>query len=575
MNWKQEYEKWISYELLDSEMRELLESAKENERLLEDCFYKNLAFGTAGMRGELGAGTNRLNVYTIRKAAEGLARYMEAQGEEAKRRGVVIAYDSRHKSPEFAMEAALTLGAHNIKTYVFDSLRPTPELSFAVRHLQTYSGIVITASHNPPEYNGFKVYGEDGGQLPPNKADQLTEYVNQIENELTIKSANQQNLLDSGMLHFIGREVDDEYIKHLKEVILDPILVKNIGSDLSIVYSPLHGAANISVQRSLKEAGFGQVMVVREQEHPDPDFSTVTSPNPEDESVFELAIEHGTEVNADLLIATDPDGDRIGVSVRNNDGQFIILTGNQIGALMMDYLLSHKKKKGILPENAIVLKSIVTSELGRAITQAYGVEMFDVLTGFKFIAEKIREYEETGEFVFQMGYEESYGYLIRDFARDKDAVQAALFICEVAAYHKNQGKTLHNALIDIYKKYGFYREGQVSLSLQGQEGLKRIQSILTSFRKDIPSSISGLNVISMADYYHGFQLNIKSGEKEEILLPKSDVLKFHLEDGSWFCVRPSGTEPKIKFYFDIKGESMEDSERKFNDLKSYVLERTN
>ncbi|MEH6943103.1 phospho-sugar mutase [Bacillus sp. JJ722] len=573
MNWKKEYKRWLSYEQLDSEMMALLEQAKHNVSLLEDSFHKTLDFGTAGMRGELGAGTNRLNVYTIRKAAEGLARFIEKHGEEAKQRGVVIAYDSRHKSPEFAIEAALTLGEHGIVTYVFDSLRPTPELSFAVRYLQTYSGIVITASHNPAEYNGFKVYGEDGGQLPPQAADELIDFVNSVEDELTIVTGIQDKLVRNGLLRIISEEVDREYIKQLKSVILNPDFVEEKGKDLRIVFSPLHGAANILVQKSLEEVGFRNVIIVREQEQPDPNFSTIVSPNPESEAAFEIAMKYGEQNNADLLIATDPDGDRVGVSVRNNDGKFIVLTGNQTGALLLEYLLSQKKQKGILSQNAIVLKSIVTSELGREICAAYGVTMTDVLTGFKFIAEKIRQYEESKKFDFQMGYEESYGYLIRDFVRDKDAIQAVLLISEVAAYYKDQGKTLYDGVLEIYNKYGFFHEGQVSLSFKGIDGNRKIQSIMSSFRQDIPQSIGDMQIIGMADYYQGSYMDLKSQKREAIFLPKSNVLKFFLEDGSWFCVRPSGTEPKIKFYFDIRGKSMEESESKFHIIKDSILKR--
>lgn len=573
MSWRKEYERWLDDETLDAEIKKILEQSKINEQLLEDCFHKNLEFGTAGMRGEMGAGTNRLNIYTVRKAAEGLARFIENKGEVAKKRGVVIAYDSRHKSADFAMEAALTIGAHGIKVYVFEELRPTPELSFAVRHLHTYSGIVITASHNPPVYNGFKVYGEDGGQFPPEQADELISYVNSVVNELTIETENQQMLQASGLLQMIGEEVDEAYMNQLQSIIIQPDLVHDIGKELKIVFSPLHGAANILVQRSLEAVGFQQVTVVQEQEQPDSNFSTVVSPNPEDAAAFELAINYGEVINADILIATDPDGDRVGVSVRNHEGDYIVLTGNQTGAILMDYLLSQKQKNSSLPQNGVILKSIVTSELGRQIANSYGVTTIDVLTGFKFIAEKMREYEETNEYSFQMGYEESYGYLIRDFARDKDAVQAVLLISEVAAFYKSQGKTVYDGLLDIYEKYGFYREGQVSLSFKGLEGSEKIQLLMTSFRENIPTSIAEIAVIQMADYNCGSFINLNNQQKEDTLLPKSNVLKFFLEDESWFCIRPSGTEPKIKFYLEVKGQSMEECEQKFNRMKEYIMER--
>lgn len=431
MNWKQEFSRWLSYAELDAELKEQLENMKQDEKKIEDSFYKNLEFGTGGMRGELGAGTNRLNVYTVRKATKGLAMFIEKLGEEAKKRGVVVAYDSRHKSPEFAMEVAATLGAQGITTYVFESLRPTPVLSFAVRHLHTASGIVLTASHNPPEYNGYKVYGEDGGQLPPKEADELISYVNAVENELTVEVADVEQLKADGLLHIIGQEVDDAYATELNNVIINKEMVKEVGKDLKIVFTPLHGTSNISVRRGLEEVGFTDVTVVKEQELPDPNFSTVKSPNPEEHAAFEYAIRDGEKVGADVLIATDPDADRLGVAVRNHDGEFQVLTGNQTGALMLDYLLSQKKENGTLPENGVVLKTIVTSEIGRTIAKAYGLDTVDTLTGFKFIGEKIKQYEESGQYEFQFGYEESYGYLIRPFCRDKDAVQSVLFACEV------------------------------------------------------------------------------------------------------------------------------------------------
>ena len=573
MNWKQEFSRWLSYAQLDAELKEQLENMKQDEKKIEDSFYKNLEFGTGGMRGELGAGTNRLNVYTVRKATKGLAKFIEKLGEEAKKRGVVVAYDSRHKSPEFAMEVAATLGARGITTYVFESLRPTPVLSFAVRHLHTVSGIVLTASHNPPEYNGYKVYGEDGGQLPPKEADELISYVNAVEDELTVEVADVEQLKADGLLHIIGQEVDDAYAAELNNVIINKEMVQKVGKDLKIVFTPLHGTSNISVRRGLKEVGFTDVTVVKEQELPDPNFSTVKSPNPEEHAAFEYAIRDGEKVGADVLIATDPDADRLGVAVRNHNGEFQVLTGNQTGALMLDYLLSQKKENGTLPENGVVLKTIVTSEIGRTIAKAYGLDTVDTLTGFKFIGEKIRQYEESGQYEFQFGYEESYGYLIRPFCRDKDAVQSVLFACEVAAYYKSQGKTLYDGLLEVFEKYGFFREDLVSLTLKGKDGAEKIQEMMATFRENPPKEVAGLTVVAVEDYKASIVTSLQDGHKEEIHLPKSNVLKYQLEDGSWFCLRPSGTEPKIKFYFGVKDSSLQNSEQKLLTIKEDIMNR--
>ncbi|PGA02870.1 phospho-sugar mutase [Bacillus toyonensis] len=573
MNWKQKFSRWLSYAELDVELKEQLENMKQDEKKIEDSFYKNLEFGTGGMRGELGAGTNRLNVYTVRKATQGLAKFIEKLGEEAKERGVVVAYDSRHKSPEFAMEVAATLGAHGIKTYVFESLRPTPVLSFAVRHLHTVSGIVLTASHNPPEYNGYKVYGDDGGQLPPKEADELISYVNAVEDELTVEVADVEQLKADGLLHIIGQEVDDAYAAELNDVIINKEMVQKVGKDLKIVFTPLHGTSNLSVRRGLEEVGFTDVTVVKEQELPDPNFSTVKSPNPEEHAAFEYAIRDGEKIGADVLIATDPDADRLGVAVRNHDGEFQVLTGNQTGALMLDYLLSQKKENGTLPENGVVLKTIVTSEIGRTIAKAYGLDTVDTLTGFKFIGEKIKQYEESGQYEFQFGYEESYGYLIRPFCRDKDAVQSVLFACEVAAYYKSQGKTLYDGLLEVFEKYGFFREDLVSLTLKGKDGAEQIQEMMATFRENPPKEVAGLTVVAVEDYKASIVTSLQDGHKEEIHLPKSNVLKYQLEDGSWFCLRPSGTEPKIKFYFGVKDNSLQNSEQKLLTIKEDIMNR--
>lgn len=571
MSWKEQYERWTNFENLETELKEILQNKKDDEKWLEDSFYKNLEFGTGGMRGEIGPGTNRMNVYTIRKAAEGLARYIEENGEEAKVRGVVIAYDCRHKSPEFAMEAAKTLGNRGIQTYVFDELRPTPELSFAVRYLHAFSGIVITASHNPPEYNGFKVYGSDGCQLPPVAADMVIEKVNEVENELTIEIADEEVLKEQGLLHIIGENIDKAYIERLKTISLNPSLFEE--NNVKVVFTPLHGTANKPVRAGLDALGFKNVTIVKEQELPDPNFSTVKSPNPEEHAAFELAIRDGLRVEADLLIGTDPDADRLGIAVKNSAGEYEILTGNQTGGILLHYLLTEKKAKGVLPENGVVLKTIVTSEFGRTIAEDYGLDTIDTLTGFKFIGEKIKEYEESGQYTFQFGYEESYGYLIGDFARDKDAVQAAILAVEVAAYYKKQGKTLYDALLDLYEKYGYYREGLKSLTLKGKAGAEQIQGILTEFRQNPPISMGNLKVVQIEDYLISEKKVVAENRTEGIHLPKSNVLKYFLEDGSWFCLRPSGTEPKVKFYFGVKGASLDDSAEKLNAISTDLMSK--
>ncbi|RDY86522.1 phospho-sugar mutase [Bacillus velezensis] len=569
MSWSKSYERWNQAEQLDSELKKLLADAEGNEQLLEDFFYKNLEFGTGGMRGEIGPGTNRMNIYTVRKASAGLAAYIEKQGEDAKKRGVAIAYDSRHKSPEFAMEAAKTLASQGIQTYVFDELRPTPELSFAVRKLNAYAGIVVTASHNPPEYNGYKVYGDDGAQLPPKEADIVIAEVNAIENELTIQVEDEQSLKEKGLIKIIGEEIDKPYTEKLTSISVHPELSDEV--DVSVVFTPLHGTANKPVRRGLEALGYKNVTVVKEQELPDPDFSTVKSPNPEEHAAFEYAIKLGEEQNADILVATDPDADRLGIAVKNSEGKYTVLTGNQTGALLLHYLLSEKKKQGTLPENGVVMKTIVTSELGRSVASSFGLDTIDTLTGFKFIGEKIKEYEKTGQYTFQFGYEESYGYLIGDFARDKDAIQAALLAVEVCAFYKKQGMSLYDALLSIFKEYGYYREGLKSLTLKGKQGAEQISAILTSFRNDPPKQMAGKQITQAEDYSTGKRTVFTDHREEDIDLPRSNVLKYFLEDGSWFCLRPSGTEPKVKFYFAVKGTSLQDSEQRLAALSEAVM----
>ncbi|WP_154989380.1 phospho-sugar mutase [Priestia megaterium] len=575
MTWKAQLDKWLTFDDLNKELKDQLLVIRQNEKTVEDAFYKNLEFGTGGMRGELGPGTNRLNIYMVRKATEGLASYIEENGEEAKKRGVVVAYDSRHKSPEFALEAAKVLGQHGIKTYIFNELRPTPELSFAVRYLEAFAGIVITASHNPPEYNGYKVYGEDGGQLPPAAADTIISYVNAVENELTIPVQEEQELLQNDLLTYIGEEVDAAYNEQLQTIQLNRKIVEEVGKDLKIVFTPLHGTANKPVRDGLKAFGFTNVTIVKEQELPDANFSTVKSPNPEEHDAFELAIQYGKEIDADILMGTDPDADRLGVAVKNEKGEYVVLTGNQMGALMLHYLLKQKKQQGILPTNGIVVKTIVTSEIGRTIASSFGLPTIDTLTGFKFIGEKINEFEQTKKYQFQFGYEESYGYLIGDFVRDKDAVQSAVFAAEVAAYYKAQGKSLYEGLVEIFETYGFYKESLQSLTLKGKDGSEQIASILTEFRLNPPTQVAGLRVAAVEDYLISERTNMFDQNVAAIQLPKSNVLKYHLEDGSWFTIRPSGTEPKAKFYFGVKKDSLNESKKSLRILEEKVMESVN
>lgn len=541
-------------------MNEMIESERE------DAFYKQLEFGTGGMRGELGAGPNRMNIYTIRKVTAGLAKYIEENGTEAKKRGVVIAYDSRHGSAEFALEAAKTLGAHGIKSYVFQELRPTPELSFAVRYLRAYAGIMIIASHNPSEYNGYKVYGEDGAQLPPAAADVIVTHMNEIENELLLEIKDERELLSQNLVSYIGENLDQVYLDYVKGLQLN----KDV-ANLHIVYTPLHGTGQTLMPQALQNTGFQHITIVNEQRNPDPHFSTVASPNPEEAQAFQLAIKYGKETGADLLLATDPDADRLGVAVRNNDGQYILLTGNQTGALLLYYMLSQKQEKGILPDNSVMLKTIVTSELGRAIAEDYGVQTVDTLTGFKYIAEKIDEYKKKGTKTFQFGYEESYGYLIGDFVRDKDAVQAAVMIVEAAAYYKQKRMTLYDGLIELYEKYGYYKESLTSFTLKGKDGVEQISHIMNKFREHPPTEIADVAVEKIEDYQSGKRTNLLTAQQERMNLPSSNVLKFWLQDGSWFAIRPSGTEPKVKFYFGVKKGMYPESEERLKEVKTSVM----
>lgn len=570
MNWQDIALKWEKFEGLEDYLKTQLENFSEKEK--EEAFYAPLEFGTAGMRGIVGPGINRMNIYTVRQATEGLARLIETYGEEAKKRGVAIAHDSRHFSPEFALESAKVLVKHGIKAYVFEDLRPTPELSYAVRHLYTFAGIMITASHNPAAYNGYKVYGEDGGQMPPKDADALTEFVRQVENPLAVDVVTKEELEQSALFEWIGEAVDAAYLEEIKSVSVNPALLSNT-KDLSVVYTPLHGTGLMLTKRALDQAGFTGLQVVSEQAVPDGDFTTVKSPNPEEAGAFEYAIRLGEETKADVLLATDPDADRMGAAVRQPDGTYQVITGNQIAAILLDYLLFAHQKAGTLPTNAAAVKSIVSSELPTVIAEHYGAKMVNVLTGFKFIAEQIKNYEETNAHTFMFGFEESYGYLVQPFVRDKDAIQAVLLLTEVAAHFKSEGKTLYDGLQALYEKYGYFLEKTISVTVQGLEGPAKIKALLDGLRKEVPSNFGGIKVALAQDFAVNQQVDAE-GIVSEIGLPTSNVLKYILEDGSWIAVRPSGTEPKIKFYMGVKATSQEEAEEKLakfqKDLDAYI-----
>ena len=570
MNWQDVALKWEKFEGLEDYLKTQLENFSEKEK--EEAFYAPLEFGTAGMRGIVGPGINRMNIYTVRQATEGLARLIETYGEEAKKRGVAIAHDSRHFSPEFALESAKVLVKHGIKAYVFEDLRPTPELSYAVRHLHTFAGIMITASHNPAAYNGYKVYGEDGGQMPPKDADALTEFVRQVENPLVVDVVTKEELEQSALFEWIGEAVDAAYLEEIKSVSVNPALLSNT-KDLSVVYTPLHGTGLMLTKRALDQAGFTGLQVVSEQAVPDGDFTTVKSPNPEEAGAFEYAIRLGEETKADVLLATDPDADRMGAAVRQPDGTYQVITGNQIAAILLDYLLFAHQKAGTLPTNAAAVKSIVSSELPTVIAEHYGAKMVNVLTGFKFIAEQIKNYEETNAHTFMFGFEESYGYLVQPFVRDKDAIQAVLLLTEVAAHFKSEGKTLYDGLQALYEKYGYFLEKTISITVQGLEGPAKIKALLDGLRKEVPSNFGGIKVALAQDFAVNQQVDAE-GIVSEIGLPTSNVLKYILEDGSWIAVRPSGTEPKIKFYMGVKAATQEEAEEKLakfqKDLDAYI-----
>ncbi len=567
MAYQENYQKWLDFAELPDYLRQDLENMDEKTK--EDAFYTNLEFGTAGMRGLIGAGTNRINIYVVRQATEGLARLIESKGGNEKERGVAIAYDSRHFSPEFAFESAAVLAKHGIKSYVFESLRPTPELSFAVRHLNCFAGIMITASHNPAPFNGYKVYGEDGGQMPPHDADALTTYIRAIENPFAVEVADVEAEKASGLIEVIGEAVDVEYLKEVKDVNINPALIEEFGKDMKIVYTPLHGTGEMLARRALAQAGFDSVQVVEAQATPDPDFSTVKSPNPENQAAFALAEELGRQVGADVLVATDPDADRVGVEVLQKDGSYLNLSGNQIGAIMAKYILEAHKNAGTLPENAALCKSIVSTDLVTKIAESYGATMFNVLTGFKFIAEKIQEFEEKHNHTYMMGFEESFGYLIKPFVRDKDAIQAVLVVAELAAYYRSRGLTLADGIEEIYKEYGYYAEKTISVTLSGVDGAEQIKAIMTKFRNNAPKEWNA-TAITVVEDFKAQTSTAADSTVTALTTPPSDVLKYTLADGSWIAVRPSGTEPKIKFYIAVVGESNEDSQAKIANIEAEI-----
>ena len=567
MTYQDNFKKWLDYAELPDYLREDLNSMDEKTK--EDAFYTNLEFGTAGMRGLIGAGTNRINIYVVRQATEGLARLIEEKGDEFKKRGVAIAYDSRHFSPEFAFESAAVLAKHGIKSYVFESLRPTPELSFAVRHLGTFAGIMITASHNPAPFNGYKVYGEDGGQMPPHDADALTDYIRAIENPFAIEVADVEAEKASGLIEVIGDAIDAEYLKEVKDVNINQKLIDEYGKDMKIVYTPLHGTGEMLARRALAQAGFDSVEVVEAQAVADPDFSTVKSPNPESQAAFALAEELGRKVGADVLVATDPDADRVGVEVLQKDGSYLNLSGNQIGAIMAKYILEAHKSAGTLPANAALCKSIVSTDLVTKIAESYGATMFNVLTGFKFIAEKIQEFEEKHNHTYMMGFEESFGYLIKPFVRDKDAIQAVLVVAELAAYYRSRGLTLADGIEEIYKEYGYFAEKTISVTLSGVDGAEQIKAIMAKFRDNAPKEFNA-TAISVTEDFKAQTSTAADGTVTALTTPPSDVLKYTLADGSWIAVRPSGTEPKIKFYIAVVGDSNEDAQAKIATIEAEI-----
>lgn len=568
-NVKKNYEYWCTSPIFDDATKAELKSLEGNEDEIFDRFYRELEFGTGGLRGVIGAGTNRMNFYTVGKATQGLANFINKQGAAAK--GVAIAFDSRHMSPEFADTAACVLAANGIKAYIFDSLRPTPELSFALRTLGCTAGIVVTASHNPPEYNGYKVYWEDGAQITAPKDAQIIGEVNAIKDYAEIKKMTTEEAKVAGLYEVIGKEIDDKYMEALKKLVLHPEAIKQMASSLKIVYTPLHGTGNVPVRRVLKELGFEQVTVVPEQELPDGNFPTVSYPNPEDKKAFALALDLAKKVDADLVLATDPDADRLGVYAKDTKtGEYKVFTGNMSGMLICEYEMSQKKALGILPDNGALVTTIVSSNMAQAVAKEYGMKFIECLTGFKYIGEQIKFFEQTGSNEYVFGFEESYGCLVGTHARDKDAVVAVMALCEAAAYYKTQGITLWDQMLNIYNKYGYYKEDLFTMTFKGADGAKKMQDMMDAYRKNTPKQVGAYKVLRLRDYKNDVITDLATGETAPTGLPKSNVLYFELENDAWFCVRPSGTEPKIKFYAGIKGTSLEDSAKKLDELMEAI-----
>lgn len=568
-NVKKNYEYWCTSPIFDDDTKAELKSLEGNEDEIFDRFYRELEFGTGGLRGVIGAGTNRMNFYTVGKATQGLANFINKQGAAAK--GVAIAFDSRRMSPEFADTAACVLAANGIKAYIFDSLRPTPELSFALRTLGCTAGIVVTASHNPPEYNGYKVYWEDGAQITAPKDAQIIGEVNAIKDYAEIKKMTTEAAKEAGLYEVIGKEIDDKYMEALKKLVLHPEAIKQMASSLKIVYTPLHGTGNVPVRRVLKELGFEQVTVVPEQELPDGNFPTVSYPNPEDKKAFALALDLAKKVDADLVLATDPDADRLGVYAKDTKtGEYKVFTGNMSGMLICEYEMSQKKALGILPANGALVTTIVSSNMAQAVAKEYGMKFIECLTGFKYIGEQIKFFEQTGSNEYVFGFEESYGCLVGTHARDKDAVVAVMALCEAAAYYKTQGITLWDQMLNIYNKYGYYKEDLFTMTFKGADGAKKMQDMMDAYRKNTPKQVGAYKALRLRDYKNDVITDLATGETAPTGLPKSNVLYFELENDAWFCVRPSGTEPKIKFYAGIKGTSLEDSAKKLDELMEAI-----
>ena len=571
MEYLKKYESWLENPVIDEETKEELKNIKENNEEIEDRFYKDLEFGTAGLRGIIGNGSNRMNKYTVGKATQGLANYIIKNN--GKDKGVAISYDSRNMSKEFSEITALCLNANGIKTYVFESLRPVPELSFAVRQLGCTAGIMITASHNPPKYNGYKVYWEDGAQIVAPKDKEIIEEVRKVENYAEIKNIEKEKAIQKGLYNIVGKEIDELYMQALKKQVINPEVIKEQQRNIKIVYTPLHGTGNIPVQTILKQIGFENVYIVPEQEMPDGNFPTVSYPNPEAAEAFELALKLARKEDADLVLATDPDADRLGVYAKDSKtGKYMSFTGNMSAMIIAEYVISQKQAKGILPKNGTLIKSIVSTNMADAIAQEYGLELIDVLTGFKYIGEQIKKFEENNEKEYVFGFEESYGCLVGTHARDKDAIVAVMLLCEAATFYKRQGLTLWDQMINLYEKYGYYKEGIVALTMEGADGAEKIQAILEKLRKNVPTKFGSYNIVNAKDYSISQSKNMQTGETITINLPKSNVLYYDLEDNGWCCVRPSGTEPKIKFYMGIKAKTNEEADQKLEELKKAVLE---